>query len=275
MTRLNLNRRVLILVNKSVSGFRLTHWLPSGWLLALCLLSPAWSYADPVSCEQDRLTRSLWWRETDKLLDALYDVHISRGLSPDAALADIRTWASHYPRLPTDHPNDLTRHLAIKLQFVETTYRDLKQVDIDTAQCLVRSGLATYRRQGTPQALSLVTTHPLFGQWEWAQDPQRRIVERYDYRADGMEETRTGDAIIRNMYTVLALGKPEARRWVVLTTGISRNNGEGPYNRGEFREGELTTRVYLRQLDAQTLQSCFDQAETQCFGNRTRVAPPP
>lgn len=263
------------MANNPLALWRFFRWRHLSAFLVLVLgFSPLLALASSVSCEQSPVTRSIWWRQTDKLLDAFYDVQLSRGLPADAALASVRQWGSQYPKLPDHTATALARHLAIKLQFLDQLIQAQQHVDADTSACLIRAGWVMYQREGTPLALTAVENTPLTGQWEWALGPQRKIVERYEFRPDGTRLTQTGEVTIRSVVSLFRIGAPEAQRWLLLSTGIGRTAGKGPFQDNTVEEGEITVRSFIRFLDPNTYQTCEKSDETVCYGLTTRISRP-
>lgn len=225
---------------------------------------------DRVAKERSAL-RGIWWRQTDKLLQALFDLRASQGVHPTKVYDEIRGLSydgDDHASLQTS--DQLVHHIRVKLSFLEQLFISKKGMDQRSAKALISQGLAEYVYEGAGLRLSLPSINPLLGRWRWTLGGATGISETYEFLPSGKRTTQTNRALIESVYTILEINDGSSRNYLLLDTGV-KHEGEGYFRDPNLIEGEITTRLFINVLDKDAFVACEDLKGTNCYGKTFRI----
>lgn len=224
---------------------------------------------DPA-CREVARFRFNWWQQTDRLLDALYDLRITEGKSASDALNEIAGFGANYDNEKITTNDPVTKHILVKLGFLHNALMAKKGFNHASAKCSIQDGLKRYRHVGEHRRLSIPTKNPLLGNWKWVLGSNKGIVEQYAFRAGGLRTTQSGDLFAESRYSLFAIGDKADNRYLLLDTGTKRE-GTGYFNYKNIPVGEITTMLFIRMINEDAYMACEDMKESICYGAAYRI----
>ena len=239
-----------------------------------CSTSKAPDSAPSVAkqAKQPSYLRAIWWSQTDKLLQALYELRLTQGKQTSEALAEIAGLASYYEEAALQHGDALIQHIAVKLILLEKIYASKTGVSREEAKTFIANGLHDYVYAGQGRSLALAKNNPLIGRWQWQLGGKGEISETYEFQRDARKRTWSGKSIIDSLYTLLEIQDGTGKTFLLLSTGVQRE-GEG-YFRGDpnTQEGELTVALYIHLIDQNSFDRCEASGRRTCYGISRRTS---
>ena len=121
-----------------------------------------------------------------------------------------------------------------------------------------------------PAAPAVPAQHPVVGNWTWTL-PGKQCTETWQYRANGMQQGRSGEEVTQSSYEVSPV--PSLLGFYRLTETLQEANGKRDCS-GDLHEvsGAPLTRFIQFSPKQEQLIICKEESLTACFGPLKRSA---